>query len=126
MRHIILVSLLLVLVLAVCLCAFWYISVSAERIAVPFPALYEAIRAQDWTSARAVYDACKQEWQKTERMWRVMINHDDMRDLEVAFIDLDTAIRQQDGVEAERELAELEFFLDHVPDTERVDWGNIL
>ena len=84
------------------------------------------LRQEDWATAETTLQACDATWQQAAPIWRILIDHQDMQDLELAFIDLHTAIRQQDAQEVERELAALRFYLAHVPDSERVDWGNLL
>ena len=125
MRSIVIVCLVLILLMALLLAAVWYVMFSAQNVEASLPTLAQALKGEDWEGARLSYDQSKETWEKTKKVWYVLIDHEDMRDIEISFVDLDTAIRQQDAIESERELAELQFFLSHVPDTERVDVTNI-
>lgn len=126
MRGMIMIVLLLGLVLALCLLGLWYITDSAGQLAALFPGLRLAILNSDWQRAETVFGDCRRQWEQISPIWRVLINHEDMRDIEVALVDLESALNAQHGWEAEKELADLDFFLRHVPETERVSWDNIL
>lgn len=126
MKQILFVSLLFLLLLALVLFSVWYMVQSAEQLSNLLPAIERAVQAQDWTTAQQEYEKCKAEFEQIRKKWEVLINHDDMRDIEIALIDVGSAIAAEDRNEALKEIHELLFFLMHIPDTERVDVGNIL
>lgn len=65
-------------------------------------------------------------WEKAKRVWSALIDQDNLRDIEIAFVDLETAIRQQNPAEAEKELTQLKFYLLHVAESEKIYIENVL
>ena len=126
MRGIILVAVCLLALLAATLVGVWFICRAAEETAAYIPGLAAAIRSEDWERALLLYERCEARFRAAQRWWKMMINHDDMRDVEAAFVDLRVALENKNSFEAQKELADLKFFLEHVPDTERVNLGNVL
>ena len=125
MKGIILVSLVLLLMFVATICGVWYIEDSAQNIITDLNRLNTNISAKNWQQAELLFQQAEASWQQIQPIWQVMIDHEDMRDIEIAFVDLSVALEQKDVTEAQRELAELKFFIKHVPETERIVAQNV-
>lgn len=102
-----------------------YLGNTTRKIDQILPHLEESISAENWPEAQLQYTAAKQIWDRANKILPTFINHDDMRDVQVAFVDLETAIQQQDKIEAGRELAALNFYIDHVLENEQLNLQNL-
>lgn len=126
MKFLILTSLLLILLFVGCLLAVEYIQISADRIAAHFDELESAIDAGDWAFALEIFSHCEAEWERVSTRWKTMINHEDMRDIEISFVDMRAVLEQQELNRAQQEMATLRYYMLHVPDNERVRLTNVL
>lgn len=125
-KAIIIVALLAVLLLALCLLSVWYMVYSVDQLLDQLPRLLVLIQRGQWDEAEIAYQKLSATFEKIRLRWEALINHDDMRDIEVALVGLGSAIALQDHDEAVMELEEVEFFLNHIAETERIDLGNVL
>ncbi|MBQ6808669.1 MAG: DUF4363 family protein [Firmicutes bacterium] len=126
MKFLIFTAVLLLLLFGGCLLAVEYIQISAERIELHFDGLEEAIDAEDWERALEIFSHCEREWERVSSRWKAMINHEDMRDIEISFVDLRAVLEQQELNRAQQEMATLRYYMRHVPDNERVRLTNVL
>lgn len=126
MKTLIIITLALLLLLIACVVAVDYIEVSAKEIIAMVNSLDDAIDAGRWEEAKTLFRTVYDKWQTVEKRWKIIINHDDMRDIQLGFVDLAVTIAQQDQKEANKELSTLRYYLSHVPENERVDLGNVL
>jgi len=114
------------LLIAVCIAAQLQIRSADRSIGGELEAIGTAVTASGWQEALAAYDTAFAHWQKNTRIWKIIINHDDMRDIEISFVELESRLKEQDRDEALRELSTLLFFLHHVPESQRPEIGNVL
>jgi hypothetical protein len=126
MKGIILVSFLLLFLLLMCMFFAWYIHLSAESLHTDLVDLRPLIDNDEWQLAELYFDAWSEDFEFIKTRWEILITHDDMRDIEIAMVDLKTALQAMEKYEAIKELNDLKFFLLHIPDTERVDLGNVM
>ena len=106
--------------------SYVYVQRSAAEVATNFPALEAAIRAEQWPEARRLFAETEQVWQRVRRVWTTIINEDEMRDVEISFIDMNVLLEQENGERALREFANLRFYLQSIPEREIVNWQNLL
>lgn len=126
MKTLVVMALVLLVLLAGCVVSVRYIIGSAQDIIRLVDAVEDAVEAERWPEAGQAFRLALEAWQQVEKHWKVIINHEDMRDIQLGFVDVSVAIAQQDQREAIKELRSLRFYLDHVPDSERVEIGNVL
>ncbi|MDO4581893.1 MAG: DUF4363 family protein [Bacillota bacterium] len=116
----------LLLLIAVCIASVAYIVNSAAYIGEPLPELQEALADEDWPRAELLFGDSYARWQQAREIWPLLINHDDMRDIEVSYIDTQTVLTQQSAAKAQKEVAALEFYIQHVAENERVSWQSVI
>ena len=120
------IILLIALLISLAVFSSAYIVSSAAGVAADFPALAAAIEREDWRQARALFAGSQRRWLRVRKIWPLLINHDDMRDVEISFVDLGVLLEQENRERAAREMANLRYYLEHVPDNESFTWQNIL
>ena len=103
-----------------------YVLRTAEEVAENFPALELAIRAEDWPEARRLFAETEQVWEEVRRIWPLMINEDEMRDVEISFVDMAVLLEQENGPRIMRELANLRYYLQSIPERATITWQNLL
>ena len=125
-KEIVVLILVLTLLLAICIFSQLYIIKSSETIRLTLAPIGNAIANDDWQKAQNSYDKASQQWETTKGKWKLLINHDDMRDIEISFVDMGVLLEQKNRDQAQKEFATLLFYLNHVPENERVSISNIL
>lgn len=126
MRLLICILLLLALLWAGCLFAVSYIQSTATAIADHFDSLEAAIDQEDWERAEKIFSHCEAEWEHVSLRWKAIINHDDLRDIEISFVEMEAVLEQQELIKAQQEMATLRYYMLHVPANERVRLNNVL
>ena len=128
MKHVDICIIIILIILLASLAVFsaTYITRSASEVAENFQAIATAIEREDWPQARVLFNESRQRWQQVSKIWPMLINHDDMRDVEISFVDMMVLLQQENRERAAREMANLRYYLDHVPDNESFTWQNIL
>ena len=126
MSRLLVVALLLVLLLLGCLSIVDYIERSAEGLAAQLTDLARAIDRQQWERARSIFEACRDQWTPVARRWKMFVNHADMRDIEIGFIEMQTALDRRDQAKAQLEAATLHYYMLHIPEEESIRLTNIL
>lgn len=126
MKGIMIVLLLLILLFLCCMLSFWYIDKTAAELDRMLERTAGHITGEQWKEAAAELEAVRDRWERISARWKVLIDHDDIRDIEISMVDLAAAISLQDGDEAEKEMKALRYFLKHVPENEKIAFYNIL
>ena len=116
----------LLLLLGATLGVYCYLESSAETVCRELEGLALALEGEDWQQAELALGQAEELWQQSRPRWAVLIDHKEMEDIDICFVDINSAIRRQDRDSALKEEAELEFFLRQAPDGERPGWDNIL
>lgn len=124
-KEIAILMLALIFILTVCILAQWYIANSTKDICASLRPIDAALINEDWETARISYDEAREKWEKTETKWKLLINHEDMKDIKIGFVDMNVLIKQQNQAEAKKELDNLLFYLNHVPENETFNIGNL-
>jgi len=102
------------------------ISSDCHRVSAPLQQLEQALLAADWEQAGSLYAEAERLWQQPQRIWPLLIDHEDSLDIEISFVDLETALQLRDADAARQELAALLYHIDHVYRHERINWQNVL
>ena len=114
------------LLLGVCLGSYFYLVSSANRVLDIIPEIEEAVEAGDWEEANEEFDEAKGIWDKHKNIWQCFLIHQEIDDIESAFMKLQGYIETESTEETLSSLYDLAYSIDHVPDTERISIYNIL
>lgn len=84
------------------------------------------IHASDWSSAQIHFDALKNDWHSQQHLWRLLLDHQQLMDLEANLLRIGAYIYAQDDAQGMAELASLYTTYQHTMLLEKVTWDNIL
>ncbi len=104
----------------------YFLSASAKKLAPPIEQMDKAIDDADWGNVQRLYDELQNGWKQYEKIWPALIDHKEITDIESTFAQLEHMVEQKDKNEAERMLALLKYYIEHVPKAEKVNLQNIL
>lgn len=119
-------SITALLLLGVCLGSYFYLVSSADRVLDIIPEIEEAVEEGDWAEANEEFDEAKDIWDKHKNIWQCFLVHQEIDDIESAFMKLQGYIETESTEESLSSLYDLAYSIDHVPDTERISIYNIL
>lgn len=125
MRIYVTVLVTLFLVLVVSFIIPYKLDVSAGEILAGFSELEEAINQGNWEEAGAGIDMAKKLWNKDKGWWAVVIDHQEIDHIDMAFVRTKQYISKQDRAMAAGEMAVLRHMLEHIPQKEQVNLKNI-
>ena len=126
MKWLLLTAAALLLILFATAGVWLYLTDSAEQVCRELTALEEALEDEEWDRAEQAFDRARAMWEQARPRWAVLIDHGEMEDVEIGFVDLAGAVRRRERDEALKEGAELIFFLRRAPEAERPGWENVL
>lgn len=114
------------LLLGVCLGSYFYLVSSANSVLDIIPEIEEAVLEDDWQEAQEEFADAKETWDKHKNIWQCFLLHQEIDDIESAFMKLQGYIEAESTEETLSSLYDLAYSIDHVPDTERISLYNIL
>ncbi|MBF7083971.1 DUF4363 family protein [Desulfallas sp. Bu1-1] len=115
----------LVLVLAIGFTSVSQLEKTAGQMVVGFDRLDRAIAVGNWDVAREGVDKARNIWSRHKKWWAVVIDHQEIDNIDMAFARITKYIGMQDRAMASGELAVLRQMLEHIPEKERVSLQNI-
>ncbi len=127
MRHeTMLLSTIVIVILVFCASSYRYISLSSQNLSQQLPIINQAIKAEEWSTAASLFATCTADWQNISRIWLTLIDHQDMRDIEISFTDMQVLIDLQNKERALREMANLAYYIEQINNGEQLSLQNIL
>lgn len=124
-KDIVVIILLLVFILIICAFAQWFILQHSGQMLAAAEPVAAALHRQDWPQARAAMRMLEEEWDRSQRLWKAISDHQDMRDLQSSLEKLALLLEQEDAGAAQQELQSLVFSLRHLQENERLYLENI-
>lgn len=106
--------------------ASYTITSDCEAVSQPLRQMEQALLSEDWQAAEQLFRDAERQWQHPDKIWPLLIDHEDSHDIEISFVNLRSALALRDADEARRELAALLYHIQHVRKHERISWQNIL
>lgn len=114
------------LLLGVCLGSYFYLVNSANHVLEVISEIEDDVAAGSWETANAEFDTAKGIWDKHKNIWQCFLVHQEIDEIESAFMKLQGYIETKAREESLSSLYELAYSISHVPDTERISLYNIL
>ncbi len=126
-KDICIIILILIFIIAICVFAQWFILYHTDQMLASVEPMEDAINNGDWEKARSYFQEAKEEWEKSQKIWKAISDHEDMRDVEISLVDMEIILEQANDItEAQKELQNLLFYLRHVKENEKLYLENIL
>ena len=125
-KDICIIILILIFIIIICVFAQWFIIHHTDQMLAAIEPMEAAINDGDWDKAKEHFQTAKEEWEKSQKIWKAISDHQDMRDVEVSLVDMEIILEQEDSAKAQKELQDLLFYLNHVKENEKLYLENIL
>ena len=118
-----LLAVMLALVAMCCLAAGYLQNVSADLLA-GLAGLETQVQAENWPTARQITQSSLSDWQAVRRVWLSLLPHQDVINIDTAFISMQAFLQQEKPEEVLNQLALLQYHLTLVAENEKLNWHN--
>jgi len=126
LRTLITIGIIVVLLLGGSLTSYQYIETSTLALGAPIDAVEQCISTQKWQAAQNELDTAQQRWDKNKDWWTVLLDHQDIDTIDISIKRLEKYIEAQDVSLSMGEVSTLKLLVDHIFDTEKFNFQNIL
>ena len=114
---------MLALVAMCCLATGYLQNVSADLLA-GLAGLESQVQAENWPTARQITQCSLSDWQAVRRVWLSLLPHQDVINIDTAFISMQAFLQQEEPEEVLNQLALLQYHLTLVAENEKLNWHN--
>jgi len=108
------------------LTSYQYIETSTLAISAPLETVEQCISTQEWQVAQKELDTTQQRWDKNKDWWTVLLDHEEIDTIDISLKRLEKYIEAQDVSLSLGEVSALKLLVDHIFDTEKLNFQNIL
>jgi len=126
LRTLITIGILVVLLIGGSLTSYQYIETSTLAISAPLETVEQCISTQEWQVAQKELDTTQQRWDKNKDWWTVLLDHEEIDTIDISLKRLEKYIEAQDVSLSLGEVSALKLLVDHIFDTEKLNFQNIL
>jgi len=126
LRTLITIGIILVLLLGGSFTSYQYIETSTLALSAPLQAVEQSISTQKWEIAQKELDTAQQRWDKNKDWWTVLLDHQEIDTIDISIKRLETYIEVQDVSLSLGEVSALKLLIDHIFDSEKLNFQNIL
>ena len=126
MRTLITIGIIVVLLIGGSLTSYQYIETSTLAISAPLETVEQCISTQKWQVAQKELDTTQQRWDKNKDWWTVLLDHEEIDTIDISLKRLEKYIEAQDVSLSLGEVSALILLVDHIFDTEKLNFQNIL
>lgn len=97
----------------------------SERMDHQLKELKSEIENQDWTAAEDKLEEFHSKWDKTSKLWSMLVDHYEIDNIELVLSQLASFVKTKDRSEALSQLSSLRTFVKHIPEKEAFRLKNI-
>lgn len=115
-----------ILLLGACIGSYCYLKISADSVINVISQVETAVLADDWQQADEKFQNAQAIWNNHKNFWQCFLLHQEIDNIEISFKQLQGFLETRDTAQSLSSLYELSYSIDHVPDTERISFYNIL
>ena len=112
------------LVLALCLWTGWYVRGVSADLQQGLAGMDRLITEAKWDEAGRQFTANYAAWQQKRGVWQGLMNHQDVVNIDLAFISLGAYLEQEKAEDTLNQLAVVRYYLDLMSENERLNWHN--
>ncbi len=98
----------------------------STELLLPVERIKESVLREDWLSAEKHFRKAVNTWQRENKYWPMLINHQEMDNIEECLNSLKSHLHYKNSNEAVAELYNLIFYIKHIPEKESLNLKNIL
>ena len=99
---------------------------SGRELTAYLVAAETATNEEAWAEAAQAMEEAFTYWERCQRYWSSLANHQELDAIRQAFARADAFINNQEKAAAVAELAVCKLLVEHIPQKERPTWGNVL
>lgn len=85
----------------------------------------DEITNENWLIASSNFEALEKKWDKTEKFWKIVVEHEELDTVSLYFSSIKDYIDENEKPHALAELSILEYFITHIMEKERLTIQNI-
>ncbi|GAE90014.1 DUF4363 family protein [Acetivibrio straminisolvens] len=119
-------ALLCVIIVGTSLYASSVFSRDAQMLEDWINAIEESIEKEDWTTAENNLTAVREEWDKVEKLWAVLLDHVEIDNIDTSLVRASEYVKSRNISMAMSEIAVLRNFIKHIPENQFFSLKNIL
>lgn len=113
-----------VLVLALCFWTSFYVRGVSSDLQQGLAGMETLISDGNWNEAGRQLAADYAVWQDKRGVWQGLMNHQDVVNIDLAFVSLQAYLEQQKPEDTLNQLAVVRYYLELMSDNERLNWHN--
>lgn len=103
-----------------------YLKRSAEEMLQKLNDIEISMQEENWNAATENTSTLHQVWQKHSRTWAILLDHHEMENISINIRSLEQYIQAKEQPHIHSLIAELKFWIGHIPHLEEVRLENIL
>ena len=115
-----------IILFGICIGSYYYLKTTANQVLDVFPQMESAVLAGDWQKSIQDYNEAKITWDRHKNFWQCFLMHQEIDDIEAMFSRLKGYLETNSITESLSSIYELQYNINHVPDTERLSLYNVL
>lgn len=112
------------LVLALCLWTSFYVRGVSADLQQGLAGMDTLVNDGKWNEAGQQLTANYAVWQEKRSVWQGLMNHQDVVNIDLAFVSLQAYLEQQKPEDTLNQLAVVRYYLELMSDNERLNWHN--
>ncbi len=112
------------LVLALCLWTGYYVRGVSADLQQGLAGMETLVNDGNWDEAGRQLAANYAVWQDKRGVWQGLMNHQDVVNLDLAFVSLQAYLEQQKPEDTLNQLAVVRYYLELMSENERLNWPN--
>lgn len=97
----------------------------SQRLDHQLTDLKSEIENQNWTAAENKLEEFHSKWDKTSKLWSMLVDHYEIDNIELVLSQLASFVKTKDKSEALSQLSSLRTFVKHIPEKEAFRLKNI-
>lgn len=113
-----------VLAVAFCMLASAHVANESELLLQGLDGVEQAVAAKDWEQASALLQNNAALWDEERHIWQGLMNHQDVGNIDTAFISLSAFLQDESEGDVLNQLALLKYYLKLVVESDRINWHN--
>lgn len=124
MKHLILATVLVIIVLVGSFFMYKYIENVSDEFSKTIEEVESSINKNSWKDAKLLFDKFHKQWEPNAKLWMLVIGHEEIDHIEKSLIESTIYIREENK-EALVELELLKYYLQHINQKEQIRLNNI-
>ena len=126
MRTLTTIFTIVVILLGGSFASYQYIQSTSQTLGSQLATVEQSISTQAWDAAQKELNTTQQHWDKSKTWWAILLDHQEIDNIDISLKRLDKYIVTQNVSLSLGEVAVLELLIEHIADTEKLNFRNIL